>query len=106
MDNNQWCSLTGYLFVDLAEQWSVGGRLEWFLDDDGARVNVNGAGRGSYYAATVGTNWRPCSNLTIRPEVRWDWFDGQGRPFDSRNGGMSGTAVHQFTAGIDFVAVF
>ena len=105
-DSNQCHSLTGYLFVDLNDDWSTGARLEWFRDDDGKRVDVNGTGPGSYYEATLGLNWYPCPNLTIRPELRWDWFDGQGRPFDSRNGGMSGTDTQQFTAGLDFVVVF
>lgn len=105
-ENNQWYSLTGYLFIDLTDHWSAGSRLEWFRDEDGKRVGVNGAGPGSYYEATIGLNWYPCSNLTIRPEVRWDWFDGQGRPFDSRDGGMNGTGVNQFTGGLDLVLVF
>ena len=105
-DNNQWYSLTGYLFVDLNNRSSAGARLEWFRDEDGKRVDVNGAGPGSYYEATFGLNWYPCANLTFRPEVRWDWFDGQGLPFDSRDGGMTGTDKSQFTAGLDVVAVF
>ncbi|MEM1070795.1 MAG: outer membrane beta-barrel protein [Planctomycetota bacterium] len=105
-DDNQWYSLTTYLFFDINDSWAVGSRFEWFRDDDGKRVNVNGAGAGSYYDATLGVNWYPNANLAIRPEVRWDWFDGQGRPFDSRNGGMSGTEVHQFTGGLDFVLIF
>lgn len=105
-NDNQWYSLTGYLFVDLNDHWSAGSRLDWFRDEDGQRVNVNGAGPGSYYEATLGLNWYPCSNLTIRPEVRWDWFDGQGRPFHSRDGGMSGTDASQFTGGLDVVLVF
>jgi len=51
-------------------------------------------------------NWQPHPNLRIRPEVRWDWFDGQGRPFDSRDGGNTGTAKSQFTGGLDVVATF
>ena len=41
-----------------------------------------------------------------RPEVRWDWFVGEGRPFDSRDGGMTGTEVSQFTGSLDIVARF
>ena len=105
-DDNQWYSLTGYQFVDLTDQWSAGTRLEWFRDDDGKRVNVNGAGPGSFYEATLGLNWYPCSNLAFRNEVRWDWFDGQGRPFDSRDGGRTGNSVNQFTGGVNVVLVF
>jgi len=24
----------------------------------------------------MGFTWRPNPNLTFRPEVRWDWYDG------------------------------
>lgn len=105
-DSNQWYSLTGFLFYDITDCWSAGARLEWFRDDDGRRVAVNGAGQGSYYEATLGLNWQPHSNLRVRPEVRWDWFDGEGLPFDSRDGGITGTAVNQFTGAIDVVLVF
>ena len=105
-NDNQWYSITNYLFYDFNDCWSAGARLEWFRDDDGQRVDVNGAGPGSYYEATIGLNWQPHAGFRVRPEVRWDWFDGQGRPFDSRDGGMSGTEKNQFTAGLDAVLVF
>ncbi|MCP4191124.1 MAG: outer membrane beta-barrel protein [Pirellulaceae bacterium] len=104
--NSQWYSLTNYLFYDLSDCWSAGARIEWFCDEDGQRVNVNGAGPGSFYEGTLGINWEPHGNIRIRPEVRWDWFTGQGRPFDSRNGGMTGTSVHQFTGGLDVLLIF
>jgi hypothetical protein len=105
-NNNQWYSFTGYLSYDLNDCWSAGARIEWFRDEDGQRVDMNGAGPGSFYEATFGLNWKPHSNIRIRPELRWDWFDGQGRPFDSRDGGMTGTAVNQFTGGLDVVLIF
>ncbi|MEO2034267.1 MAG: outer membrane beta-barrel protein [Planctomycetaceae bacterium] len=106
MQNNQWYSLSNYLFHQIDECWSAGARLDWFRDDDGQRVNVNGSGAGSFYAATVGLNWQPCPTVRIRPELRYDWFNGQGRPFDNRDGGMTGTATSQFTAGLDVILVF
>ena len=104
--NNQWYSITNYLFYKLENDWDAGFRIEWFRDEDGRRVDANGAGPGSFFEATIGLNWIPCSNLALRPELRWDWFTGQGRPFDSRNGGMSGTEVNQFTGGMDVVLAF
>ena len=79
---------------------------EWFRDEQGKRVDVNGAGPGSFYEATLGLNWQPHTNIRLRPEARWDWFVGQGRPFDSRDGGKNGTSVSQFTAGLDVILVF
>ena len=106
MQNTRWYSFTNYLFYTIDEHWSAGGRLEWFRDEDGVRVDVNGAGRGSYYETTLGINWQPTPALRIRPEIRWDWFSGQGRPYDSRDGGMTGTSVNQFTGGLDIVFAF
>ena len=104
--SNQWYSITNYLFHEISERWDAGLRIEWFRDEGGRRVDVNGAGSGSFYEATAGLNWIPHPNIAVRPEFRWDWFTGQGRPFDSHDGGMSGTSVSQFTAGLDCVLTF
>ena len=55
---------------------------------------------GDFYGATAGLKWTPCPNLTVRPEIRWDWYDGVGMPFDD------GTKDDQFTAGVDAILVF
>lgn len=46
---------------------SVGSRLEWFKSD---QLQAETA---STYDYTIGANYRPHSNILIRPEVRWDW---------------------------------
>jgi hypothetical protein len=69
-------------------------------------VDAGDAGPGSFYEATLGLNWQPLGNIRVRPEVRWDWFVGQGRPYDSRDGGSTGTSVHQFTGGLDVLLIF
>jgi Putative beta-barrel porin-2, OmpL-like. bbp2 len=104
--NNRWSSITNHLYYTVNESWDAGLRVEWFGDMDGRRVDVNGSGPGSYYEATLGLNWQPHPNLRVRPEIRYDWFSGQGRPFDSRDGGLSGMANQQFTFGFDVVLMF
>jgi hypothetical protein len=47
--------------------------MEWFQDPQGARVSAGS--RGDYFSLTGGVNYRPHSNLTIRPELRYDWFN-------------------------------
>ncbi len=98
---------------------SLGARLEWFRDDDGVRLSgapvresftggvpaggflTPAAAAGNYYNITLGANWTPRSNLTVRPEVRWDWSDGTtGQPFNSA------TKDSQFTAAFDAIVVF
>ncbi|MBP89341.1 MAG: hypothetical protein CMJ64_21955 [Planctomycetaceae bacterium] len=99
----EWYGVNQYLFYDINDCWALGARLEWFRDDDGVRV-PNWAGNtgtsGSYYNATVGLNWKPTSNLAIRPEARWDWFDGTGNPY------ADGQRNDQFTASFDAILLF
>ena len=96
-----------YLYYRLNSCMRLGGRFEWFRDDDGVRLGLsrpsnpnNGAYTGDMYSLSLGVNWTPCCNLMIRPEVRWDSFDGQGLPFDD------GTSDDQFLVGMDAIWQF
>ncbi|MBC8356486.1 MAG: porin [Planctomycetes bacterium] len=101
--DSEWYGINQYLLYTLNDCWSMGARLEWFRDDDGVRV-PNWAGNtglsGSYWEATFGMNWMPGTNLTLRPELRWDWFDGAGNPYDD------GQSNDQFTASFDAILLF
>ena len=98
--DNEWYGINQYLQYQLHEQWAVGTRIEWFRDDDGARVGW----AGNFYEVALGLNYRPCANLTIRPEMRWDWFDGiaaaGNQPFNE------GRDINQFSGGFDAVFTF
>jgi hypothetical protein len=103
----EWYGLNQYLIYTINDCWRAGLRFEWFRDDDGTRVagvrNNNpatGPFDGSFYETSLGLNWTPSSNLTIRPELRWDWFNGNGLPYDQ------GTEDRQFTAAFDAVLIF
>jgi len=122
--DSEWYGINQYFFYTINDCWKVGARMEWFRDDDGVRLsgspvresftggvpagsfNTPAESAGNYYNITVGANWTPNSNLTVRPEVRWDWSDGtgggpgMGLPYDSR------TKDSQFTAGLDAIIVF
>jgi len=82
----KWYGINQYLIYDLSETTSAALRVEWFRDQDHSRLGVpvlfNPGGPtflgGNYFAVTGGMNWRPHSNLTIRPEVRWDYSDLKG----------------------------
>ncbi len=93
----EWYGISQYAFYELNCKWDVGARFEWFRDDDGLRVG--GWGRrnggspivpfgfaGDFYELTVGANWKPNANVSVRPEVRFDWYEGYSgfgpRPFD------------------------
>jgi hypothetical protein len=92
-----------YLFYKINEYWSLGGRFEWLHDRDGAFVQP-GLAAGNYYNLTGGVNWKPHANLTVRPEVRYDWFSGTfrpgGLPFDNQ------TTDDQFSLGFDVIVLY
>ena len=68
--------INNHFLYKLNDQWSVGTRFEW-LRDNGAWVHADPA---DYYQITLGLNWNPYTNVSIRPEVRYDWSDGS-KPF-------------------------
>lgn len=112
----EWYSINQYLLYTLNEQWSAGLRIEWFRDDDGTRVlglgnldtkGWNGAPgfHGSFTALTLGLNYKPKANILVRPEVRWDWYNGSTNiagemPFDDGHGS------DQLTLATDLVFMF
>jgi hypothetical protein len=103
----EWYGIDQYLYYELNCNLKVGGRFEWFRDDDGVRVGLNRPSNpnkppfvGNFYSLTLGANWTPMPNLMIRPEVRYDWFDGTGVPYDD------GNKDSQFTLGMDAILRF
>ncbi len=75
MDNDRWLGSTKdaigisqYLMYELNDCWAIGARYEWFKF---------GALRGTteYNSLTLGVNYRPMSNVVIRPEIRWNDYD-------------------------------
>ena len=58
-----------YLFYTVNEKWKLGGRLEWW--------KANGE---SINEMALGVNYKPIKNLTIRPEVRYNWVPGSVAP--------------------------
>lgn len=113
----QWYSVAEYLFYKINPCWEAGLRAEWFRDADGARVAgvgalVPGHGwsagpgfAGDFHEVSLGLNWRPNPNVLLRPELRWDWYDGtrnlQGQlPFDA------GTSDNQFLFAVDLIVTY
>jgi len=109
LDNAKWYGINQYLVYTIGETLDIGLRVEWFRDQDNARVlaiplesEVTG---GNYFATTVGLNWMPCDYAYLRPELRWDssdvdppgGSDGMFKDFSSRN---------QLTAAVDLIVRF
>ncbi len=63
-----------YLVYSVNDCLSLGGRFEWY-QNEGVFDDGNNTGS-DVYALTTGINYRPHANVLIRPEVRWDWVDG------------------------------
>jgi hypothetical protein len=102
----------------LNDCWSLGLRYEWVRDEEGSRIaGIGGAigsdkgwggspgFAGSFHDLSLGLNYRPHPNLVLRPEVRWDWYDGSRNvanqlPFDNY------TASDQFTTAVDLIFTY
>ena len=104
----EWYGVNQYLLYSLNECWKFGARFEWFRDDDGVRVAgvratnpYAGGSAGNFYDLAVGLNWIPSPNVLVRPEIRWDKFDGVGAlPFND------GASDHQLSAALDVILHF
>jgi hypothetical protein len=77
---NDQLSVLNYLFYTVNDCVKIGGRTEWFKNDGI-----------SYYAITGGVNYKPHANITLRPEIRYDWTPTSGAapgrlyPFGTNN---------------------
>ena len=79
--------INNHLLYKLNDQWTAGMRVEW-LRDNADYIFAPG----DYYGLTWGLNWNPCKNVSIRPEVRYDWCNGatpfaDGKRSDQISGG-------------------
>lgn len=111
VNDAEWYSVNQYLFYTLNDCWKLGTRFEWFRDDDGFRVagvrpgNPIGTGfAGNFYEWTFGANWTPTTNLTVRPEFRYDWYDNAD--FTTPLPYNDGTDSYMITGAVDVVYVW
>jgi len=107
-----WGGLDGYFTYKVNCCWTAATRFEWFRDTDGTRVapvgdflgnNVASVGgfAGNFYDVTMGLNYHPNANVQVRPELRYDWFDG-----DALNGVKpyhAGASNHQWISAVDVI---
>ena len=82
-DARETFGINQYMIYTISDCLSLGGRFEWYnqngvyLNDNGTPNNANDDFRqeSDIYALTLGLNAKPCANVIIRPEIRWDWDD-------------------------------
>jgi len=100
----EWYGINQYLLWQINNCWAAGMRVEWFRDDDGARVSFNGPAEGNYGELTFGLNWTPRERLVLRPELRYDWFGGRAAAGELPFG--DGNEADQFSGGFDVIWTF
>ena len=82
-----WFGVLNYLTWQFDPRWSGTTRLEFFDDIQGERTGFEGL----YTALTVGLSFKPCKDVTFRPEVRYD-YNLDSRPFEDKHGIFTATA--------------
>ncbi len=104
----RWYGIANYLTYDFGPKLSTGVRVEWFRDQDNARIlpgafsqQVDG---GNYVNVTLGANYRHNDRWTFRPEARWDWSDT--RSTDLSVPGAFGDFTQNDTFTLSFDAIF
>ena len=75
--DNQWYEVNNYLMYKVATacRTAAGGMVP-----GSARARVVAGDAGNYVSLTAGVNWRPHSNVTIRPENSLRRVQWHGRP--------------------------
>ena len=106
-----WWGINQYFTYTINPCWAAAVRVEWFRDRDGTRVSGIRPGNqtptglaGDFYEITLGMNWKPRTNLRVRPEVRWDIFDPS--PSTTNQAYDAGNLNRQFTFGCDVIYKF
>ncbi len=87
-------SYNSYLLYTVNDCLALGGRFEWY---DAKGIFANDV---EIYDCTLGLNIKPHANILVRPEVRWDWIDGDAA------GILANNADQQTTFGIDSIFFF
>jgi len=95
-DVRETFGINQYLIRSFNDCFAVGARFEWY--QTGGTLGVPVGDNSDIYAFTLGVNYRPHANVTIRPEMRWDWDE------DEMIGLKDGDS--QSTFGIDSVFTF
>lgn len=81
-----------YLIKTLSDCWAIGGRFEWW------NAEFDGTGASDIYALTLGANYKPHANVTVRPEIRFDWDEDEAIGLEDGD--------QQTTFGIDTIFTF
>ncbi len=85
-DSGNWYSVVNYLYREITPNMTLGFRFEWFKDRNYTRTIGDYAVNelldykwvgDNFYDFSLGLNWNVCRNITLRPEVRYDYSDAK-----------------------------
>jgi hypothetical protein len=102
---NRVYGINQYLFYQLNEKWAAGVRAEWLRNEEAIDYGQAGRISQSYNASelTLGLNYKPTENIIIRPEIRWDWYEGAPVSVFPFNDNANS---YQFSGGFDMIVTF
>ncbi len=97
--------INNHFLYKINDRWSVGLRAEWYHENYLGYVWDFAAPVADFYEITLGLNWNPTDRLRIRPEIRYDWVNGN---FDGNEpcGYKEKRRRDQVTGGVGLVYVF
>jgi hypothetical protein len=100
-ENSTSYNIHPFLFYKINDCWKAGMRYEYFHDPSGFMAGIRngnpnlGPYNGNNQTFAFGLNYTPNKNLNIRPEYRYDVFNGNGSPYNAGNS----SAQHLFIIG-------
>jgi hypothetical protein len=99
--DTKWYGSTVNLFYTLDPRLKLGGRFEWFRDEDGTRTAQLGRPGfdANFFEVTMGVTYTPWRSVIIRPELRVDWSP-DARPYNDQ------TKKVQFVPAVDMIVRF
>jgi hypothetical protein len=100
-----------YLLYSINDCLAIGGRFEWWHVDStstllGGNAAATDADDFDVYALTFGLNYKPHSNVIVRPEIRWDWIDTSAAGLAAASAQLEDGDDDQFTFGMDTIFLF
>jgi len=97
--DSAWYGANFNLYHQLDKHLQAGLRLDWLTDAEGAHALLPA---GDYYGITANLSWWQGKQLRIRPELRYDWYQGSGKPFGGKVPAIFfGETDSQWVASID-----
>jgi hypothetical protein len=95
--NATWYSFGNWFLYQFNPKWTGVWRSEIFWDTTGVRTGTLQGDR--YHEMTLGAIYKPCPNIWVRPEARYDWAQFH-TPYND------GTRGSQLTLAFDVIVLF